>query len=161
APAEEEAAVALQHAKPGAAAVSSPSAAEAAAAAPAPASTPLLERLHEIERAEEAQALLRHQLQPAPASQQQQQPQQPLSVEDIIANAPIPDRAKSWLREHSEYVTDPQLNAKMQECHHVAKWQSGSEFTDDYFDRMEDLLGLQQPAANDATSDEVPRMDGP
>ena len=51
--------------------------------APAP-DSPTLHRLHEIERAEEAQALLRHQL------AQQPQPQQRLAVEDVIENAPLP-----------------------------------------------------------------------
>src|SRR5262249_53150099 len=148
-PPVEAAAVSHALARDGAAAETSPSA-DAARSEVQPAATPapaaLVQRIAEMERAEEAQALLRHQLEQAAASQQQ--PQQP-TVEDIIANAPLPERAKSWLREHPDYILDQAKNAKLQELHFVAKYQSGEEFTDAYFDRMEDLLELSPERAND------------
>jgi hypothetical protein len=71
-------------------------------------------------------------------------------VETIIANAPLPKNAKAWLLAHPDYITDPAKNKQMQELHYVAKWQGGGEeFTDGYFKKMEELLGivpqLEQP----------------
>jgi hypothetical protein len=82
------------------------------------------------------------------------EPQQP-SAEQIIAGSPLPDRAKDWLRQHPEYVTDPIKNAQLQKLHNVAEYQAGGEWTDGYFDRINVLLGfkqeqLQQPNSNRA-----------
>lgn len=75
------------------------------------------------------------------------QTQQPQTVEGIIAASGLPERAKSWLREHQDYVSDPAKNAKLQELHYVAKHQSGAEFTDKYFEKMEELLGFGSPSS--------------
>jgi hypothetical protein len=102
--------------------------------------TALRQRLQEMERAETItrQAAQRPQPQPEFASEPP-----PPSVEEIIAGASIPDRAKNWLRQHPEYVADPAKNNTIIALHDVAKRQAGgSEFTDAYFERMEDLLGM-------------------
>lgn len=85
--------------------------------------------------------------------QQAQQPQQVQSVDTIITNSGLPDRAKNWLRAHPDYITDANKNATMQKMHNVAEYQTGQTFTDAYFERMEVLLGFkpetqQQPAAS-------------
>ncbi len=92
-----------------------------------------------------------------PKQQQRQQPQPPPDpIEATIAAAPIPDRAKTWLREHREYMSDPEKNAKLQAFHWDAKRETGGEYTDAYFGRMEELLGLKQgeskPAAQSTPS---------
>src|SRR5262245_17632975 len=82
-----------------------------------------------------------------PRRQQQPQPQQrQLTIEEIITNSALPDRGKSWLRQHPEYITDQAKGAEINSLHRVAVRQAGSEWTDAYFERMEDLLGLK-PAA--------------
>ncbi len=85
----------------------------------------------------------RRQQQPQPQRQQiqQPQPQQP-SAEQIIANSGLPDRAKTWLRQHPEYITDQGKNATIIALHDTAKRQAGNEWTDTYFEKMEDLLGI-------------------
>src|SRR5262249_52724782 len=83
----------------------------------------------------------------AEPQQPRQQPPPQLSVEEIISNANLPDRAKSWLRQHPEYLQDQRKNSELQVLHGVAARQAGSEYTDAYFERMDDLLGLR-PATN-------------
>jgi hypothetical protein len=98
-------------------------------------------RLQEMERAENLQreAVSQHP-QFAAEPQESQQP----TTEEIIAASGLPERAKAWLRQYPEYVSDPIKNAQMQKMHNVAEYQAGSEFTERYFDRMEILLGLRQ-----------------
>ncbi len=91
----------------------------------------------------------RRQQQPQPRQQpRQQQPQpqprqQQQSPEQIIAGSGLPERAQRWLREHVDYITDPAKNATIIALHDTAKRQAGgSEWTDGYFDKMEELLGL-------------------
>lgn len=89
------------------------------------------------------------QLKQRPPQQQQRQPQvqqQPSQdpVEATISAAPIPDRAKTWLRQHRDFMTDPEKNAKLQDAHWEAKAAAGGEYTNAYFDKMESLLGLRQ-----------------
>jgi hypothetical protein len=79
------------------------------------------------------------------AREPQQQPQQrPVTMEQIIADAPIPERAKAWLRQHPEYMTDKTKNDFIGKMHHVAEYQAGGvAYTDAYFERLEDLLGIR------------------
>jgi hypothetical protein len=77
---------------------------------------------------------------PQYAEPQQQQPQ---TAEQIIASTQLPPRAKAWLREHPDYVLDPAKNSTLVALHPVAARQAGSEWTDSYFDKMDDLLGFK------------------
>jgi hypothetical protein len=70
------------------------------------------------------------------------EPPQPPPIEQAIAS--LPKRAQGWYKSHPEYFTDPEGAARMQYAHWVVKRETGEEFTDKYFDRMESLLGLQQ-----------------
>lgn len=77
--------------------------------------------------------------------QPQQQPQQHSpDVNAIIADSGLPDRAKNWLREHPDYITDPRKNSKLQALHEVAERDTGQAFSDAYFDKMEELLGFKR-----------------
>jgi len=105
----------------------------------------------------EAQRLLHHQL----AQPQERQQRQLPTVEEIISNAPLPERAKAWLRDHPEYITDPERNARLQEMHHVAKYHAGEEYTDSYFDKMEALLGLGSPDVSITVENEHSREQSP
>ena len=104
-------------------------------------------RLKEMERAEQLNRQPQQQPPPQAAEPQQQQPQAP-TLEDHIAH--LPPRVQGWYRKHPELATDPERAAQVQYCHHVARRETGQEFTDPYFDRMESMLGLV-PATNGQT----------
>src|SRR5262249_34390689 len=95
-------------------------------------------RLQEVERAAELQREAIRQ-QPRMAAE----PQQPVDpIEQAIAN--LPERMKRWYQTHPELLTDPEKSAQMQYAHWVARREVGEEFTEPYFDRMEQMLGFKQ-----------------
>src|SRR5262245_8535645 len=101
-------------------------------------------RLAEMENAETLQRQ-------APTMQErlatEPQQRQPKTVEEVINTWALPDRAKNWLREHSEFVTDPAKNVMIQRAHADAvRLADGNAFSNRYFDQLEILLGLK-PAA--------------
>jgi len=96
-------------------------------------------RLKEMERAEQLNREAVQQQPPQAAEPQQQQPQGP-TLEQVIAH--LPERAKRLYRAHPEFATDPEKAAQIQYCHHVAAREVGEQFTDPYFDRMEQMLGI-------------------
>jgi hypothetical protein len=73
---------------------------------------------------------------------QQQEPVDPL--EQAIAG--LPERAKAWYRADSRWLTDPERAAHINYAHHVAVRETGAEGSDDYFERMEHMLGLRSVA---------------
>jgi hypothetical protein len=75
------------------------------------------------------------------------QPRQP-STEQIIAGSGLPERAKTWLRQHPEYINNMDKNAAIRALHDTATQQAGSEWTDAYFRKMEYLLGISPPQSN-------------
>ena len=106
------------------------------------------QRLAEIERAEQLVRQSSEQPRPARAS-----PEVPV-VEQVIANAAIPESAKAWLRKHP----DQTISA----LHDVAKRQAGgNEWTDAYFERIEDLLGLKPVQSNGNGGAVQPRSSAP
>lgn len=111
--------------------------------AAAAATSAIQARLAEMQNAER---LVREAQQPHAVEPPAEPPQ--IDAEELIAAANIPNRAKSWLRQHPEYVTDRVKNGEIMALHNVAVRQaSGEEFTDTYFQKMEDLLGIA-PATN-------------
>ena len=104
-------------------------------------------RLKEMERAEQLNREAVQQQPPQAAEPQPQQPQQP-TLEQYISH--LPERVQRWYRKHPEFATDPEKAAQVQYCHHVARRETGQEFTDPYYDRMESMLGLV-PATNGQT----------
>src|SRR5262245_51997667 len=105
---------------------------EAKSAADQAADESLRKRLAEMERAESLQRERQQSPQLAEEPQEPQQPQDPL--------AQLPPHVQRWYREHPELATDPERAAQVQYCHHVARRETGGEFTDPYFDRMEAML---------------------
>jgi hypothetical protein len=106
-------------------------------------------RLQETERA----AAMEHET-PRQPRYAESQPNEPPTAEEIIAATQLPERAKRWLREHSEFIQDPAKNATIIALHDVAKRQAGGEeWTDNYFGRMEELLGMrpEQPRNSNGT----------
>ena len=95
-------------------------------------------RLREMDRAEQLQKKVVQQ--PPPQAAEPQAPQQQPTLEDHIAH--LPPRVQGWYRKHPEFATDPEKAAQVQYCHHVAAREVGEQFTEPYFDRMEQMLGL-------------------
>jgi len=92
----------------------------------------------ELRKMENAEVLQRQQQPP----QQPQQPQEPIDpVEFVLANSGLPERAKAWLREHPEYLLDPEKNAELQ-FHHFKARKEAEDFSDGYYGVLERHLGL-------------------
>ena len=100
-------------------------------------------RLKEMERAEQLNRAAAEQP-PPPPPQEAQQP----TLEDHIAH--LPPRVQGWYRKHPELATDPEKVAQVQYCHHVAAREVGEQFTEPYYDRMEQMLNLA-PRVNGQT----------
>jgi hypothetical protein len=108
----------------------------------------ILARLAEMDRAET--------LQRAPPVQHyervESRPPEPAADPVEAAIAAMPPRVQRWYRNNPELLTNAELAARVQYCHHVAAREVGQQFTDPYFDRMESLLGFrkQQPQTKTA-----------
>jgi hypothetical protein len=73
-------------------------------------------------------------------------PATPDPLEDGLAH--IPAATRDWLRNHPEYLRDPERNAALQHHHWTAKRETGEEHTPRYLERLEFHLGMrQQPQA--------------
>ena len=107
-------------------------------------------RLAEMENAEGLQREVLSQQQRMAAEEPlaigpQEPQQQPQTVEEVIAASGLPERAQRWLLAHPDYVRDAQKNAHIQGLHYAAAHQAGGDaFSDLYFSKLEDLLGLKQ-----------------
>src|SRR5262245_31844637 len=55
----------------------------------------------------------------------------------------LPPRVQSWYRADPSWLTDPERAAHINYAHHVAVRETGAEGSDEYFDRMEHMLGLR------------------
>jgi hypothetical protein len=56
----------------------------------------------------------------------------------------LPESALSWLHAHPQYLSDPEKNAQIQWLHHVIVKEGKSAFSPEYFNRMEEHLGLRE-----------------
>jgi hypothetical protein len=99
------------------------------------------ERLAEQQRAEQHRAAPSPQ-QPPFASEPQQHDD---PIEANIAAAAIPERMKQWLRQHPEYVADQRKLDALKHNHWLARDEAGSEYSTEYFEALERLLGLRAP----------------
>lgn len=86
----------------------------------------------------------------------QQQRQQQAQQGDQLDQTNLPQRAKEWLRAHPEYLNDPRKNAKLQALHWDVKDETGEEFTDRYFTRVEELLGMRKAQQREDYEDDPP-----
>jgi hypothetical protein len=101
-----------------------------------------LDRLEDNKRAFET----KRETKPAPAPERTQ-PSSHDPVEQRIIAMSIPDTAKSWLRGHQDYLTDPRKNARLQAAHYEALDDAGGDSqmgTQKYLDALETRLGLRQ-----------------
>jgi hypothetical protein len=97
------------------------------------------QRLAETERAAAMESEAINQQPRYAESQSHESP----TVEQIIEATQLPDKAKRWLRAHPEYISDPAKNSAIIALHDTAKRRAGGEWTDTYFEKMEDLLDIR------------------
>jgi hypothetical protein len=117
----------------------------------------LKQRLKEMENAELLTRAAVSHPQPPPQLQEPQEPQQP-TLEQAIAH--LPERVQRWYKAHPEFLTNPEKAAQIQYMHHVAAREVGEQFTDPYYDRMEQMLGLRarpQPSNGNGAPTLAPR----
>jgi len=109
-----------------------PSPAEAAA------SSAIKQRLEEAQR---AQHLVQER-----AAQYAAEPEAPQMDERDQFEAAIqhlPPRVQTWYRNDPSWLTDPERAACITYAHHVSLRETGSVGSDDYYRRMESLMGLR------------------
>src|SRR5262245_27471936 len=75
----------------------------------------------------------------------------------------LPARAQAWYRADPSWLTDPERAAHINYAHHVAVRETGAEGSDEYFDRMEHMLGLRhaEPLPEPRPLPERPRPSAP
>lgn len=80
-------------------------------------------------------------------------------VNDPIENSNVPSHIKSWLRSHPEYISNPKLNAKIQNLHWVVVDDEGLEpYSREYLKSIEIHLGMREPTkAPEPEDDQVTR----
>lgn len=62
-------------------------------------------------------------------------------VEAFVAGRP--EKTQTWLRAHSEFITDPKKQAKLTAAHFNAVAEGQAAGTDDYFNHVEKFLGIK------------------
>src|SRR5262245_61988508 len=122
----------------------------------------LLKRVREAERAAEFAAQQR-QAQQQPPQQQFAEPEpetpqmeDPLEQFEAVIQH-LPDRAKAWFRKDPALLFNPERAAQLAYVHHVAARETGGENSDEYFDRVESMMGLR----NVSVSPELPQPERP
>lgn len=84
---------------------------------------------------------------PKPEPKAEQQPQRRMAP-----------RAEAWLREHPEYNSDPKLRNKLVAAHYTAVAEEHALESDAYFARVEEILGMREPAESETEyEEEAPR----
>lgn len=76
-----------------------------------------------------------------------QQPYQPDPVEQFASQ--LTPRSASWIREHPEFVRDAKLNRKMIAAHELAVADGIEPDTDDYFNYVENTLGINRASVQE------------
>lgn len=68
------------------------------------------------------------------------------TVQDVINKMDIPESGKDWLRQHSEFMTNPRLNAKIQTWHYEAIQDKGyTAFSPEYMEWINIQAGFAEP----------------
>src|SRR5262245_52949419 len=119
----------------------------------------LLKRVREAERAAEFAAQRQAQQQPQEqfAEPEPETPQMDPREQFEAVIQHLPDRAKAGYREGPELLVNPERAAQLAYVHHVAARETGGEGSDEYFDRVESMMGLR----NVSVSPELPQPERP
>jgi hypothetical protein len=115
----------------------------------------LRQRLKEMEQADHLNLQRERRMRAEFEAREELRKQPAPTVEEIIANYPIPDLAKDWLRQHPEFVSSREANHALQRAHDIAVYVSGEEFTGPYFEHVERVLGLKPRMNGHAVSAKV------
>jgi len=75
---------------------------------------------------------------------------------DPIDQLNIPVSAKSWLKEHPEYVTNPRKNAQIQYLHHEVLDEGHQFGSAEYFESIETKLGMRRAPEPEDDEDDAP-----
>jgi hypothetical protein len=73
----------------------------------------------------------------------------------------LPDTAKTWLRSHPEYLTDARKNAKIQSLHWDVVDEGHAPFSTDYYDSLEQHLGLRERTNSESEPAPARRREAP
>lgn len=65
-------------------------------------------------------------------------------IERTLAQMQVPDKAKDWLRSHTEFITDQRKNAKITAAHWDVVEAGHAAYSPSYFEDLEVRLGLRQ-----------------
>lgn len=68
---------------------------------------------------------------------------QPKQSNDPVGNSDLPDNAKTWLRDHPEYMSDRRKNARIQSLHYDVIDEGHRAFSTEYFQALEQHLGMK------------------
>jgi hypothetical protein len=93
------------------------------------------------------------------AAQFSAQPRQPADpVEAYAQNRTEP--TKKWLREHRDWVVDPQKNARLTSAHYAAVAEGLEPDSDRYFEHVEKTIGLRDGGRGRSSGDNESGSDG-
>lgn len=83
---------------------------------------------------------------------------EPVTQDDLVEKSGLPFRAKEWLRQHPEYLTNNRKNAQIQAMHWTVVDEGHEPYSQEYFESLETHLGMRQSAAqqNDVEEDVQP-----
>lgn len=68
----------------------------------------------------------------------------------------LPPTAKTWLRAHPEYLTNPRKNAKIQSLHWDVVDEGHEPFSAAYYESLEQHLGLRERPGTNSEQDDPP-----
>jgi hypothetical protein len=82
------------------------------------------------------------------------QPVRPVQHHDPVEAlaSQLSPRSAAWVRAHPEYARDPKLMQRMTAAHNLAVTEDLRADTDDYFARVEGILGVNQAQGDDDDS---------
>ncbi len=79
---------------------------------------------------------------------------QDAAANDPLARANIPETAKTWLRQHPEFLSDQRKNAKLQALHYDVVDEGYAAYSPEYFDSLERHLGLKAASEAEHTDED-------
>jgi hypothetical protein len=87
--------------------------------------------------------------------QEAKQPRRPAAQNDPVEAfaSTLAPPSRDWIRAHPEYVNNPRLNQKMVAAHNLVEADGVVADTPEYFQRIEEVLGLRRPAPTEQNDD--------
>lgn len=83
---------------------------------------------------------------------------EPLGFDQQLDALKVPDSAKSWLRNHPEFVTDTSQNNKIAAAHnYLVEIKGVQAFTPAYFEALDEQFGFKAPVAPNPEPEPTPQ----